>query len=234
MSEGYPDYARLARTGQYQLYNGKNVTPPYDTPFFQGYVGNFPFINVFTNLAAGSDFMQLIFQWYPDSTFTNPIAFRIAVRGSGSFAVTQYANLSDWLQVYYVTKSGLVMTFGEISIYGTQQHCGQRELTSGDTPMFAYNNTIAASSTVTLTVVKISPGESLFNLFSGAVAWNVNFLYYDYGSGTFIEYYTMDQNAFADAAGHIFVPVMDAPMQLAIHNQDTSPRLFLLIWNTAT
>lgn len=231
MSEGYPDYQRLARTGQYQLYFGANITPPENTSLFQGYVGNFPFVNLFTDLASSTDFMQINLLWYPDSTFTTPIAFRRLNRGGSNFAITQYANLSDWLQLFYVTKSGNPMTFTDISMYGTQQPSDNRQLGSYDTALMSTNQTVAASTTVTIPLTKLASGTSLMNLFSGAVAWNANILYYDYGSNSFINYYSMDQNAFADAACHIQIPLLDTPMQFQFHNQDTAPRGFSAIWN---
>jgi hypothetical protein len=227
---GYPDYARFSRSGQFQLYFGANVTPTYDVPFFQGYVGLWPFINVFTNMAASTDFMQITYLWFSDSTFTTAIAFRAAVRGGNNLAYAQYANLSDWLQVFYTTKSGLAMQFRAISIYGTQQRSGAREIASQDTALSSFNGSVAASTTLVVPITKIIPGDSLFNLLSGAVGWNLNFFYYDFGLGAYQKYYGMTQNGFTDSAGHIFVPVLDCPLQIQIQNQDTSPRSFNYIW----
>jgi hypothetical protein len=99
--------------------------------------------------------------------------------------------------------------------------------------MYSLSQLIAASSQVTAVIIKIQPGNSLFNMYSGAASWFVNFNYYDYGSGTFITYYSATHNSFTDSACHIEVPMIDVPVQLVIANQDAAARQFDIIWSTA-
>lgn len=227
---GYPDYTRLSREGQFQLFFGSNFTPVNNTVMFQGYVGNFPFINVFANMGASADFMTMFFAWYTDSTFTTQIAFRAAVKTGNNFTVAQYANLSDWLQIFYVSKSGGNMTFTSLSVYGTQQPSGQRQLASSDVAFFSSSGSIAASTTITTTITKVIPGPSIFNLFTGATAWNVNFLYYDFGANAYVIDYVAVGTTFANSGCHIEIPLLDCPMQIQIQNQDAAARTFQCIW----
>jgi hypothetical protein len=231
---GYPDYERLGRSGQYQIFYGQNAAPAIAVPFFRGYVGSWPFINSFQNMAASADFAQLTFAWFPDNTFINDIGFRIANRTGNNLAYAQYANLSDWLAVYYHTISGNPMTFSAMSLYGTQQPSEPRQLASQDTGIWEVNTTIAAATTVSYALTKVIPGVATLNLWSGAVSWNVNFQYYDYGLNAYQTLYQADQNAFADAAAHIQVPTLDTPMIIQIHNQDAAPRPFNAIMAVMT
>lgn len=229
MTVGYPDNVRLSRGGQFPLFNGANIAPATVVPFFSGYVGLFPFINSTQNMGASTDFAQITYTWYQDNTFANVVGFRAANRGGNNLAYAQYANLSDWMQVFYHTKSGNPMTFVEISLYGTQQPSEPRQLASQDTGIWEVNTTVAASTTNTYPLTKIIPGVGTLTLFSGAVAWNVNVQYYDYGLNAFQTLYSLDQNAFADAAAHIQIPVLDTPMQMQFHNQDAAARPFQAI-----
>lgn len=231
MSEGYPDWTRLARTGQYQLYNQANVAPPVVTPFFSGYVGLFPFINSAQLMAASADFAQIRYSWFSDSTFASQVGFKVANRGGNNLAYAQYANLSDWLQVTYTTKSGNPMTFMELSLYGTQQASDQRQLASHDTAMYSLAGNVAASTTLTQNLTKIIPGNSLVNIFAGATSWFVNFNYYDFGTNAFQNYYAATHNSFTDSSCHIQLTALDTPMQIQVANQDAAARQFGVIWD---
>lgn len=229
MTEGYPDFQRLSRSGQYQIYYGNAVAPPVATPFFEGYVGNFPFINSFQLMGASTDYAQITFAWYSDSTFTTSIGFRVANRGGNNAAYAQYANLSDWLAVYYHTQSGNPMTFNELSLYGTQQPSEPRQLASHDTAMYSFAGNINASTENTIAITKIIPGKGLFNMYAGATSWFANFNYYDYGSNSFLNYYSVTHNSFTDSSCHIELPILDTPLQFQVSNQDAAARQFGII-----
>lgn len=111
MTVGYPDYARLSQQGGTELYGVANTAPPYFSKLFQGYVGAWPYVNIFTNLAASADTMQIVLAYCSDATFNTIVGERTIVRTGGNVAVSQYANLTPWLTFWYTTKSGNPMTF---------------------------------------------------------------------------------------------------------------------------
>lgn len=230
MTVGYPDYTRLARAGNFEFYSQSNVTPPLSTRFAQTYVGNFPYVTMFTNMAASVDFAEMVIEWYSDATFTQLVGFRIAVRGGGSFAATQYANLSDYLLIFYNTKSGNPMTFSQISIYGTQSPAGQNALESTDVPIFLQSGHINATTLQTFQIQHISPGPARMNFSCGAASWFVNWQAYSYGAGAYQTIYQANSSAFTGKNFNIALPALDCPMQIQINNGDATSQNFFCYW----
>lgn len=220
MTVGYPDYQRLDRAGGYLLYGVNNVTPPFNTRLFAGYVGLWPYITVALSVGNGADTAQIVLSYYTDETFATQVGFRIVNRQSGQFSVTQYANLSEWLIVSYVSKSGNPVPFAEFAVYASVGTANQFQLVSMDVPVFQVNASVGIGATTTAIPQHVQPGPSVLSISTPSAAWFVEIAYYDYGSGTFILLTHIDQTI-AAKGGVFAVAVPDTPIQVSIRNSDT-------------
>jgi hypothetical protein len=225
MSVGYPDYARLNRSGGYLLYGVGATSPPENAILFEGYVGSFPYLNVVLNVNATSDFIRVVIAYYTDETFSTQIGFRYVIRGGGSFSVTQYANLSEWCAIFYDSISGNPVPFIQFAIYGAQSVAGQTSLVSTDVPIYQSDGLVALSSSVQVNPLHVQPGSAILGIFTTAAVWFVTVAYYDYGSATYKRMYDIDSTITAKG-GTYPVSLPDAPLQLTISNTDTSDRTF--------
>lgn len=217
MTVGYPDYQRLTRSGGYLLYGVSNVSPPYGVVLFQGYVGNFAYLTLGLNVNSSTDYMKVVINYFTDSTFTVNVGFRYVIRGGSEFSVTQYANLSEWAQIYYFTKSGNAMPMLSFVLYGSDSPGNQAQLVSNDVPIYQSNSSIAAGATPTAITQHVQPGNGLLSVSSVVTPWYCELQYYDYGSGAFILLVHIDQTI--SASGGVFpVGLPDVPIQLALHN----------------
>jgi hypothetical protein len=225
MSIGYPDYARLERAGGFLLYGSSNSTPPYNTNLFEGYIGLWPFLTLALSLGVGTDTVQVVIGYYTDETFSTLVGFRLINRQSAQFSVTQYANLSEWVSVRYVTKSGNPAPFASFGVYASTDPATQFHLVSMDVPLFQFDSTIAAGGTVTQVPQHVQPGPAVLCIFTNAAVWNVQLLYFDFNSNAFLR--TLDMDNTIVAKGGVFaVALADVPMQVAIHNSDASTETF--------
>jgi hypothetical protein len=225
MSVGYPDYARLDRQGGYLLYGVENITPAYDTSLVQAYVGAWPYLTLALSCNMGADTAQIVIAYFTDETFTVRVGFRIVVRQSTQFSVTQYANLSEWVSVYYVTQSGNPALFASFSVYASVGQASQTELVSTDVPIFQTDASIAATTTVNTTPQHVQPGRGLLNIYTNATSWFVILYYYDFGSASFLRLLQVDQTI--AAKGGVFdISMLDAPMQVQIDNRDAGAETF--------
>lgn len=170
MSEGYPDYARLSQAGGFLLFNESGALPE-NTVLFQGYVGSWPYINMFCTPAPGSEPVTLQIQWFSDSTFTTSIGFRLAVRNSLSLSATQYSNLSPWLQVSYSNASHNPTSFNAWSIYGTTALATANQLLSADACIQQANSQIGAGATVSYTPQHVSFGPAVLTVETPLATW---------------------------------------------------------------
>jgi hypothetical protein len=225
MSVGYPDYARLSRDGGYLLYDGVNVTPPYSTALFKGYVGSFPYITLTLSCNFGTDAASINIQYYSDATFATAVGRRIINRIGTQFSVTQYVNLSEWAIVYYTTFSGNPVNFIWFTVYGSSGPANQIQLVSTDVPIYQFDNTIAATTVVSTTPQHVQPGRGILSVYTNATSWFVILLYYDIGSGNYLRLLQVDQTIAAKGVQYD-VGMLDAPLQISIDNRDASAETF--------
>lgn len=216
--QGYPDYTRLARSGGYQLYE-KSGTVPYNTVLFQGYVGLWPYVNLITTSNSSTDHARIHFDYYTDATFSTQNGFRYAIRQGDGFANSQYANLSDWLRVFYDDHTGLVFPFAEFGLYANQGPANQFQLSSLDVPIQQYEASVPASTTVTLFPGHIQPGAGKFYWSSGSATFAYLISYYDYASDS---YHTQHRfsNVGMPSEGVIDCPMLDTSYRIQITNSD--------------
>lgn len=228
MSIGYPDYARLSLAGGFELFNFNGTMVNGTTPF-SGYVGEWPYLNVFTEFPLTSDAGLIQFTYFTDDTFTSQVGIRNLVRGNGSFATTQYANFSPFVQVDFFTKSLNPIPGVEFSIYGTTGPSGNFGLASNDTPILSVNQSIGASTSVSFPAGHIQPGAGTLLISTAATSWSVNIQFYQWSSGTYFNYGQLT-SAIAAKGGSFDVPLLDAPCQLFITNGDAAARSFIVVW----
>lgn len=229
---GYPDYQRVSLSAGYQLYAG-NGNIPVNTNLFFGYVGNFPYVSLFANLNASSDFAVIGLTYYSDSSKSLIVGWRNIVRTGTTYSVTQYGNVGPWLNLSYTTKSGNPMSFSALGLYGTTGLANQEMLTSLEVPMFEFNVSLAATNgNETIAPVHVQPGPAKLMLYTTSVKWVAIMSYYDWVSGSYLQVLHMDNN-WGVAGGVWDVPMLDAPYQFAVTNNDTVSRSFVGSWLSA-
>lgn len=216
MSIGYPDYARLSQQGGVLLYSGTGIVPQ-NTILFQGYVGPWPYINLFADTASGSENVNIILEWYSDATFTTLVGFRYAPRNQYSISATQYANLSPWLRVFYTTASGNPISWSLISVYAATGAASPNALLSADAPLFTSDASILANTSETYQVEHVSYGDAQFIVSTALATWYVNFSYQDATSYALV-FYAQINSSWAGSGGAFNLPAPDSPIQLVVHN----------------
>lgn len=229
MSVGYPDYARLSQQGGQQLLNITNASPAYFTFLVMAYVGLWPYVNMFTNVAASTDFQLITLGWYTDHTFATQVSQRNAIRTGGSQGWTQYANQTDWLGVYYTTKSGLAIPYTQWSVFATTGPAEQIQLADNSGPITVTDNTLAASSSLTWNFNAIQPGDGLLTWDTTAASWEVDVNFYNWNLAAFQRQQTLKSGAF-QPQGALEVPALDTPSQLVLKNNDTASRVLNVSW----
>lgn len=225
MTIGYPDYQRLALEGGVQLY-GTNGIPPQNAVLFEGYVGNWPYTSVFTLMGAGSDSFQFHMGYFTDSTFSTIVAEHVFARVSGSFAASQYGNLSDWLKFYYLSNSGLAASASNISVFGVSGWQSNYQMASNDVPLFLFNGSVAANTVSNQSVQHICPSNATFFWHTTLATWTINIQVWDYGSNSFKIFAVVDSTVFK-GEGSISVPMIDAPYQIQLDNQTAAAGNFI-------
>lgn len=216
MSEGYPDYARLSQAGGTQLFAGSGSIPQ-NTILFKGYVGPWPYVNLFSDPALGSENVTIVLVWFSDATFTTQVAFRYAVRNQFSIAGTQYANLSPWLQFYYVDISGNPISWTLLGLYGATGYATPNQLLSSDAPIQASNAVIAAGTSLTFNPQHVSHGAATLTVETTLATWFINLFYLTAQTYTLTFQHRISnvQNA---GGGSYATPLLDAPYQITVHN----------------
>lgn len=231
MTEGYPDYSRIGLAGGYQLF-AVNGTAPENTILFQGYVGNWPYLNLYTNLASGSDFYQFYMVYYSDATFTTQVGFRVAVRETSDFSVTQYGNISNWMVFYYLSKSGAAFTGSNVSLVATAGYVPDFNMASNDVPIFFFSGQITASSNSNEFVQHITPGPGHLHWYTTATTWTINVQLYNYGAGAFQTIRVLS-NGVELNHGTIDLSMLDCPYQFNLVNGDAANRTYIVTWEPA-
>lgn len=230
MTVGYPDYARLSRDGGYIFY-GANPAIPQNATLFQGYCGNWPYIDLYTgiNVSEPSHY-QFYMEYYSDATFTKQIGYRIAIREPGSVTATQYGNLSEWLWFFYFSKDGSSLSASSIGLYGTTGQQEDFKLSSQDTPLMFNNSHIAAGTLATFTTQHIVPGNAQLTFLTGAASWYVQPQYYDYGSDSWQTIGQLNNSQYPNKQFVVDLPMIDAPMRLQVNNGDGVSQNFIFSW----
>lgn len=224
MSVGYPDYSRLSRSGGYLLYSGSGLLP-YGTALFQGYVGNFPYLTIGLNCDSSADYVKVIINYFSDSTFTNNIGFRYLIRTGAQYSITQYANISEWAQVFYITKSGAQFPFLSFVVYGAQGRADPAQLDSSDVPLANWSGAIPANGNEPILIQHVRQGSALISGHILAASWEIILRWYNYSANAFQTLAGLS-NSSVQAYFSQQMPLLDVPLQLTIYNHDSTSQDF--------
>lgn len=216
MSEGFPDYARLSLAGGTQLFSGTG-TIPENAILFQGYVGPWPYLNLFADPTLGAENVTIVIEWFSDATFTTLTAFRYAVRNGQSISGTQYANMSPWVKVFYETASGLAVHWDILALFGATSIATPNQLLSSDAPIQQSNALIAANTALTFNPSHVTHGNAQITVETTLATWFINLFYTAANSytSTFHHRISSVQNA---GGGSYCVPLLDAPYTITVKN----------------
>lgn len=216
MTEGLPDYARLSLAGGFELYNQSGVLPQ-NTVLFKGYVGAWPFVNLFAFPSAGAENVTLILQWFSDGTFANNAGFRNIVRSAQNFSGTQYSNLSPWLEMYYRDLSSNPISWDQLSLYGTNQPATPNQVLSSDAPIFSSNAGIAANSDLIITPQHVAFGDATLTVETSLTSWFIRFQYLAANTYT-LTFHHRFSNLSMGGGGSVSCPLLDTPYSIDLHN----------------
>jgi hypothetical protein len=229
MTIGYEDYTRLSRSGGVLLYGSSAALVNNSFPLTT-YVGNSAYTTIAFSGQASTDFVQISMAYFTDNTISQLVGFRRLVRTSGQFSITQYPNLSEWLQVSISTKSGNPFPMGFLGIYASDGYAPQVALASLDVPMLLINASVGATTTLNLTPQHVEPGNGRLSLRTTATTWAVNVGYYDFTSGGYIFIAGADHNNPGNTPANLAVPILDTPMQVSLVNSDAAAKTFSGSW----
>jgi hypothetical protein len=221
---GYADYARLSQAGGTELAFAIGLVKE-NFIMFKGYVGAYPYVNLFLDMSTGYQPMQMLLEWYSDATFTNIVGFRFVNRVAGNLSATQYANLSPWLRVYYVTPDGSEVSFATFGLYGATAPALNNQLISNDVPLSSGAPTIAAGAIENYPAIHVQPGDAQLIVTTAASAYFFVIQYWNYSDNQYDTMYQFDQPTMG-AGGSFNTPMIDAPINIRIHNEDAAAQQF--------
>jgi hypothetical protein len=141
----------------------------------------------------------------------------------------QYANLSDWLVVDYLTQSGNDFPFNAFGVYAGLAPATQPQLASLDVPIASTNAAVGASSFLTINPIHIQPGDAQMTLSPLTADWFVNVFNYDYGTNAVI-LNTQIHSAWAGKGGVFDIPMLDTPYQIDLHAGVTAVPNYNFSW----
>lgn len=224
---GYVDYARTSLSTGLQLAGGQNAIKTITDVFF-GYVGAWTHLNFFWNATGASDNWQIQINFYEDSTFTTLVAGINAVRNGNMGSVwSQYGVLGPWVAIFIIPKVGGDSTVIRYNIYGTTGASQNNQLADTSSPIWRDQELFPASTQKTFFPVNTIPGRGVINLrWDINTSWNVNLLYFDWGTASYLDYTYWDNNTSGyGLTTQICIP--DAPLQIVVHNANTAAHNFL-------
>lgn len=216
MSEGYPDYARLSQAGGFQLFASSGALPA-NTVLFEGYVGSWPYVNMFCDPTLGGEPTTVQLQWFSDSTFSTPVGFRNAVRTATNFSATQYSNLSPWLQLSFTNASGNPVSFDALSLYGTTAPATANQLLSADACIQQANSSLGAGATGTYNPQHVCFGPAILAVETPLATWFMRLQSLD-ASTWALKFQYRFSNLNMGGGGSVQVSLLDSPYQIDTHN----------------
>jgi hypothetical protein len=229
MTIGYPDYARLSQDGGTQLYAANNISPPENTVLFKGYVGSWPYVNLITNCNSTVENAQFKMQYFNDATFTTLVGEHHCTRASLNFAYTQYANMSPFMQFFYVTETGNPFPISQLNLYATTGKADSKSLYDLSEGILVGTESIAASTTSTHFPVLINPGRTTFQLQTAGASWFINVLYFSFQQNGYILYKQFNSAKWGQDV-QVEFPMLDAPHKVEVHNTAASATTFVYGW----
>lgn len=220
MTTGYPDFVRLQTFGGYELLT-KTGSVASGTTIFAGYVGSWPYLNIFTGTVTQTDYYQIKLTYYTDSTYSTMAATQSVTRFNLMSTITQRTVLGPWVKAVLTTASGNAITTTGITIYGSYGNAAGVQLHTGSEAIWQLDDTIGAGLTETYNLTTVSPGPASFALYAPKPVWGAFILYYSWAQSALAQTHQFDQTIGLHG-GVWTVPMVDAPYQIQIFNGSTS------------
>lgn len=228
MTTGFPDYARLQTFGGYELVTlAQSIAS--GTTIYKGYVGTWPYLNIFTGTVTQTDYYQIKLTYYTDSTYTTMAATQSVTRSNVMSTITQRAVLGPWVKAVLTTASGNAITTSALTIYGTYGNAAGVQLHTGSEAIWQLDDSIAGGATQTYNLVTVSPGPASFHLFAPKAAWAVYISYYSWAASAWAQTHQLD-DTIAAHGGVWDMPMVDAPYQVQVYNGATTAQNIVGSW----
>lgn len=220
MATGFPDYARLSTAGGFELLT-QTGSVASGTTIFAGYVGSWPYLNIFTGTVTPTDYYRIVLTYYTDNTYAVMAATQSVTRSNLMSTITQRTVLGPWVKAVLTTASGNPITATAITIYGSYGNAAGVQLHTGSEAIWQLDDTISSGSTETFNLTTVSPGPAVFALYAPKPVWAAYILYYSWALGALAQTNQFDQTIGLHG-GVWVVPMVDAPYQIQIFNGSTS------------
>lgn len=221
---GYPDYARLSmQAGQIlNIVSGQNINLNPHTPAIN--VFGFGYINVGCNDLTLTAHFWIQVAWYTDQGLTNQVATQGYFMPPGGQAVKQFIAIAQWCQVTMIYLSGTTTDQPVMTIYGINVSAEFMNVANVADHIMQNNQSVAASSSFTLTSGTIPPPVVTLALWHDVnTTWHAILSHFDRNLNAFVVALRVE----GTTAGRYFVASIDvAPsqLQLQMFNDDTVAR----------
>jgi hypothetical protein len=224
-NQGYDDYQRLSRGGNVLLWNASGNLNN-GTFLFSGYVGNFAYTSMYVNVANFADFEMI---YYQDGTYSQAVGQRDIIRGASTVSICQYGNISEWMRLFLSTLGGPTYNVLWASMYGTNGEVPQNQLASASVPLLVENVTVPATTTQFYYASQIRPGPAWLFSSNNGNGYIIQVQYFDFNTGTWITTHYFSNTNFPSGINSQ-VPMLDAPMRLAVDNTQAVAQGFTFSW----
>lgn len=185
---GYEDYARTSLATGKLLARGSQVFSTTTNLYF-GYVGPWPYINMFMNITGGNRHYLLQFNYYSDDTFTTLIAGTQSVRQDNNNGYQQYKVLSPYLSVTIIPDSGTPGGNILYAIYGTTGKASAADLATLASNGIEQVNAILSGQQSNFTLVEIVPGPWTVTWGASVAPCFFQLQRYDWNSAALVEFW---------------------------------------------
>jgi hypothetical protein len=231
---GYPDYARVSLTSGYLLAGGNNDISA-GTIVFQGYVGNWSYINEYFQNTVAGNYYTININYYTDSTFTVPIAQQVSVRGNQTLAYRQHGVLSPWVAINVTPNGAHSLDTVYRSFYGSNQRATSGQLGSLDVSGIHDDVILSPGGEITAYDAHVMAGPATVSIqVLNAQGYFVNLECYNTGSASYRPFWSVN-DLVAVRGGTWNVSLPDCPYQARLHNNGTGNlRLILDVMATST
>lgn len=214
---GYEDYTRTSFATGKLLAKGSQVFNVTTNLFF-GFVGAWPYINMFMNITGGNRHYLLQVNFYSDSTFTQLIAGVQVVRADDNNCYKQFKVLSPWVSFSLIPDSGTPGGNILYAIYGTTGKASAADLASLSSNGIEQVNSIVASGQSNFTLVEIIPGPWAITWGASVAPCFIQLSRYDWNSAAFVEFWEGSIDVANDSKNGI-VQMPDNPIMIIQFNR---------------
>lgn len=214
---GYPDYERISTQSGNLLASGSQVFSTTKI-VFQGYVGNWPYLNLFFNGGGGTGFYNVAWVYYLDDTFSQIVAEASSARGDLTTSYVQKTPLSPWLVIFIEPAPYNGGAAAQYALYGTTGKGDSSKLGVAAGPLFEQQQSIGANSLTFFPAVIVQPCLATMSLCAQVATSGFLIQRYDISSQAFVTCFFIigTVNDYS-----VVTPIMlpDAPIQVGLQNR---------------